>query len=127
MRDPAVLVVDDDILIEQFIREALEEAGHDVVSTNSATEALHLLADRGREWSGLVTDINLGRGAPCGWDIAKAARTVSAAVPVIYVSGDSSHQWTILGVPLSIMVDKPFAPSRLIVALADLLNARTRF
>lgn len=121
-----MLVVDDDALIEQFIRQALEDAGYRVVPTNSGLEALQLLAESDGEWAGVVTDINLGDGAPSGWDIARQARTVSPTVPVIYISGDSSHQWTVHGVPLSIMVSKPFAPSRVVVALADLLNARAR-
>jgi CheY-like chemotaxis protein len=124
LREPSVLVVDDEVLVEMLIRDALEAAGYSVISTCSAAEALQLLENADHHWAGVVTDINLGEGAPLGWDIARRAREVTPAVPVIYVSADSSQQWTAQGVPLSIMISKPFAPSRVVVALADLLNAR---
>ena len=124
MREPSVLVVDDEELVGQLICDALEDAGCDVICTASGAEALNLLSAGAHEWAGVVTDINLGRGAPRGWDVARAARQATPAIAVIYVSGDSSHEWPVQGVPLSIMISKPFTPSRVVVALADLLNGR---
>lgn len=125
MSEPCVLVVDDEPLVGDLIREALETAGYAVVSADSGVEALALLASGGRAWAALVTDINLGSASPLGWEVARRARSVSASLPVIYVSGDSSHDWAVQGVPMSIMISKPFTPSRVVVALADLLNAKT--
>lgn len=124
MHEHSILVVDDDALVEQLIGDALEDAGYSVVSTNVGAEALRLLANADQQWAGIVTDVNLGAGSPLGWEIARRTREVAAGLAVIYVSGDSSHQWTVQGVPLSVMIDKPFAPSRVVVALAHLLNAR---
>jgi CheY-like chemotaxis protein len=124
LREPSVLVVDDEELVGQLICDALEDAGYDVVYTESGLEAVALLASEGREWAGVVTDINLGRASPRGWDVARSARQATPAIAVIYVSGDSSHEWAVQGVPLSVMISKPFTASRVVVALADLLNAR---
>lgn len=124
MHEHSILVVDDDALVEQLIGDALKDAGYSVVSTNVGAEALRLLANADQQWAGIVTDVNLGAGSPLGWEIARRAREVAAGLAVIYISGDSSHQWMVQGVPLSVMIDKPFAPSRVVVALADLLNAR---
>lgn len=125
MREPSVLVVDDEPLVEDLMRCALEDAGYSVVSAHCGAEAVRLLSGPDQHWAGVVTDINLGAGSPPGWEVARRAREVAPSLPVIYVSGDSSHQWTVEGVPLSVMICKPFAPSRIVVALADLLNARS--
>jgi hypothetical protein len=43
-------------------------------------------------------------------------------LPVIYMTGDSGADWAINGVPNSILVLKPFAPTQIISALGQLLN-----
>ena len=44
-------------------------------------------------------------------------------MPVVYMSGDSSPEWSAKGVPTSLMVAKPFAPAQIITAVSTLLNA----
>jgi two-component system, cell cycle response regulator CpdR len=44
---------------------------------------------------------------------------------VVYISGDSAHDWTSRGVPRSMLVQKPLAPAQLITAVATLINAQT--
>jgi hypothetical protein len=39
------------------------------------------------------------------------------------MSGDSSDDWGSKGVPNSIMLEKPFAPAQLVIAVSQLLNA----
>jgi hypothetical protein len=41
---------------------------------------------------------------------------------VIYLSGDSAHEWTAQGVPGSVMLQKPFVMAQLITAITTLLN-----
>ncbi|WP_374989954.1 response regulator [Rhizobium sp. TH2] len=74
------------------------------------------------EISALVTDINLGSG-PSGWDVARRAREARPDLPVVYVSGQHSAEWTVHGVPNSIMISKPYVPALLVTAIATLLNA----
>ncbi|MGE5500489.1 MAG: response regulator, partial [Ignavibacteriales bacterium] len=69
----------------------------------------------------LVTDVNLGRGES-GWDVARHGRELVAGLPVVYVSGDSGHDWQARGVPGSILVQKPFAPAQIVTAVATVLN-----
>jgi hypothetical protein len=54
--------------------------------------------------------------------VGKRAREVTSGIPVIYMSGDSIHEWSANGVPESIMLQKPFVIAQLISALATLLN-----
>jgi CheY-like chemotaxis protein len=69
----------------------------------------------------VITDINL-RGRLTGWDVAKRARELDPAIPVIYMTGDAADQWASLGVPNSLLLNKPFAPAQIVTAVAQLLN-----
>jgi CheY-like chemotaxis protein len=56
------------------------------------------------------------------WAIAKRAREINPDLAVIYMTGDSGHEYASNGVPSSILLAKPFAPAQLIAAVAQLLN-----
>ena len=66
-------------------------------------------------------DVNIGK-PPNGWVVARRAREVSATMPVIYMTGDSGHEWASQGVPNSLVLIKPFAPAQLVTAVSSLLN-----
>ena len=125
MRELPVLVVEDEVLIEVLIRDGLTDAGYRVEAESAPADAIARLERQDCEWAGLVTDINLGPNCLTGWDIARRARELCPALPVVYVSGDSAHDWTSQGVPQSVMIPKPFATGQIVVALAELQNART--
>jgi DNA-binding response OmpR family regulator len=120
---PAILVVEDEPLIADLVQGALEDAGFAVTMTSDDADAMaQLEADSGRDFVGLVTDVNLGRERD-GWDVARRARELSPAIAVVYCSGASAHDWTAKGVPNSVILPKPFAPAQLVVALSNLMNA----
>lgn len=119
---PVVIVVDDEVLILELIQTALEDGGYVVRGVTTAAEAIALLEmDRARDLNGLVTDVNL-EGRVSGWDVAARARELRPDLPVVYVTGDSSHEWASRGVPGSVIISKPFAPAQIVVALASLAN-----
>lgn len=68
----------------------------------------------------MVTDINLGAGASTGWAVGQHARELNPEMPIVYVTGDSAHEWPSPGVPHSVVLPKPFAPADLVVAMAGL-------
>jgi DNA-binding response OmpR family regulator len=118
---PIVLVIEDDQLIQSIVEDALIEGGFELVIVSSG----ELLDRSHRKYRALVTDINLGRDKMEGWDVARYAREMDPAVPVVYMSGDSAEDWGSKGVPNSIMLAKPFAPAQLVTAVSQLLNAGT--
>jgi len=118
---PRVLLADDEILIRDLVQEALEEAGFAVEVAAAGDEAVESLRAAEGDFRALVTDINFG-GEPTGWQVATLARELNPSMGVVYMTGDSAHEWTSQGVPLSTVVTKPFAPSQIVVALAALLN-----
>lgn len=116
-----ILYVEDEVLLQEVLIDALTEAGYEVHAVTTAAEGVEVLQSRSGELRGLITDINLGSGAD-GWDVARQARELINSLPVIYVSGASHHDWTSKGVPESVMIAKPFAPAQIVVAISGLLN-----
>jgi CheY-like chemotaxis protein len=116
-----VLVVEDEPLLLYMLADTLEEAGFSVSAVSSGDDALACLETADQNQA-LVTDINLGRRQLTGWDIARRAREHDPRMPVVYVTGDSAHHWTTLGVPNSILISKPFAHQEVVTALAKTIS-----
>ena len=122
---PTILVVEDDHLIQSVVEEALKDGGFEIDIASSAKQATEKLDVAGGKYRALVTDINLGPDNVDGWEIARHAREIDPAFPVVYMSGDSAEDWASKGVPNSIMLSKPFAPAQLVTAVSQLLNGGT--
>lgn len=118
--DALVLLVEDEALIRMFLEDTLADAGFGVAAASNGHQALAELEAGAARFRAVVTDIRLGRG-PDGWEIARTARQSVPKMPVLYVSGDSAHEWTVRGVPYSLMVAKPFVETQIITALSTLL------
>ena len=80
-----------------------------------------LLKGKVTNYRALVTDINL-RGRMTGWEVAKQAREIDPAFPIVYMTGAAADDWASHGVPNSILLVKPFAPAQLVTAVSQLLN-----
>ena len=118
----AVLVVEDDALVQGMVDEALSEGGFGPQIVSSGEEAIALLqGDESNNWRALITDINLS-GSLTGWDVAKRARELLSDLPVIYMTGAAADQWPSHGVPNSVLLQKPFAPAQVVTAVSQLLN-----
>jgi DNA-binding response OmpR family regulator len=121
---PVILIVEDDEAIQSLVEEALSDGGFEPAVAASGEEAVTLLKGRTSEYRALVTDINL-RGKMDRWEVAQQARQIDPEFPIVYMSGKSAADWASKGVPNSIMLEKPFAPAQLVVAVANLLNTGT--
>jgi len=120
---PSVLAVDDEVLVLDLLQSALEDGGFQVISALGGDEAIAALEmNRARDICAVITDVNLGRGKS-GWDVGQRARELNPGLPVIYISGDSAHDWSSRGVPKSVLVQKPFATAQIVTAVAGLINA----
>ena len=121
--DPSILIllVEDEELIRMNLEEELAEAGFEVVVAANGVEAMAELGIDATRFRAVLTDIKIG-GDLDGWDVARHARELKPEIPVIYISGDSVHEWPVKGVPSSVMVAKPFATAQIITAVSMLLN-----
>ena len=118
---PVVLVIEDDETIQGIVEDALDEGGFEMAVAATGEEAITLIKGRQAHYRALVTDINL-LGRIDGWEIARAAREVDPAFPIVYMTGAAADEWASRGVPNSILLTKPFAPAQLVTAISNLLN-----
>ena len=116
-----LFLVEDEILIQQMLEDALTDAGFTIVIASNGIDAMTELGDDATRFRGIITDIRIGDG-PNGWDVAQRARELVHDMPIVYMSGDSGHEWTSKGVPNSVMIGKPFATAQVVTAVATLLN-----
>jgi DNA-binding response OmpR family regulator len=116
-----ILFVDDEPLIFETVKEALEDGGFTVRPEHTVDGAMHALEECGRQLAGVITDVNLGSKIT-GWEIAKRARELRPEMPIVYTSGYTAGDWSAQGVPHSTMVPKPYAPAQIVTAISALIN-----
>jgi CheY-like chemotaxis protein len=117
-----VLIAEDEAEIRSILEIAFEDGRFDVVLVATGEQAIEALDAQGEALRAVVTDIKLG-GSTSGWDVARHARELKADMPVVYMTGSEGKDWPSLGVPNSILISKPFAPSQVLTAVSQLLNA----
>jgi DNA-binding response OmpR family regulator len=116
-----LLLVEDDASVQGLLTAELTEAGFEIVAVSDGTRALAELKADATRFCAVITDIKLGRG-PDGWDLGHRARELVSDMPVIYMTADSTHEWSSKGVPNSVVIAKPFAPAQLVTAISMLIN-----
>lgn len=121
---PVILVVEDEPLLQQVVKDTLDAGGFETAIVASGDEAVTLLRENEGKYRALVTDINLKKKMD-GWEVAQHAREIAPDFPVVYMSGAAAADWTSKGVPNSIMLAKPFAPAQLLTAVSNVLNNAT--
>jgi CheY-like chemotaxis protein len=115
-----VLIAEDEAAIRDVLQASFEDGGFGVVLASSGEEAMAAL-EANRELRALVTDIKL-ESKVTGWDVARQGRELNPNLPVVYVTASETHDWASLGVPNSVLIEKPFAPAQVLTAVAQLLN-----
>jgi CheY-like chemotaxis protein len=116
-----VLIVEDDVLIQLELEATLHDGGYSTEAETSGEAAIAKL-EATPAIRALITDINL-ISEVTGWDVARRARELFPDLPVIYVTSVAAEEWTSQGVPKSILISKPFAPTQITTAISQLLNA----
>jgi CheY-like chemotaxis protein len=116
-----VLVVEDEA-IRHVLEAALTDGGYAVAGATTGDEAIAMLNADEADYGALITDIDLP-GEFSGWDVARRAREINGAMPVMYISGASAHDWALQGVPNSQIMPKPFAVAQVLTSISQLINA----
>jgi CheY-like chemotaxis protein len=115
-----VLIAEDEAAIRDVLEASFEDGGFGVVLASSGEEAMAAL-EANRELRALVTDIKL-ESKVTGWDVARHGRELNPNLPVVYLTASETHDWASLGVPNSVLIEKPFAPAQVLTAVSQLLN-----
>lgn len=116
----AVLVVDDERPILALVGLALQDYGYSVFTAADGNLAFEALETVPLDVAGLITDIDLGNG-PDGWAVARAARRLRPDIAVVYITGESRAGWRQHGVIGSVLIQKPFTPDQIALAIHALL------
>ena len=120
---PVILVVEDDPPIQIILEDALADGGFEPAITASGEEAVTMLTGQKGKYHALVIDIIL-LGRLDGWEVAKRAREIDPAFPVLYITAAHADRWPSLGVPNSGLLTKPFAPAQLVTAVSSVVAHR---
>jgi DNA-binding response OmpR family regulator len=121
VRPRRVLVVEDDHRVCELLKELLEDEDFDVHCTRNDKEAYQVLREP-RSFDCMVLDVNLGSGTT-GYDVARLARGIDPAVPVVFVSGQTTEaSFRRNGVAGSLFLAKPFEPLDLLAAVRKLVG-----
>src|SRR5690349_2482299 len=118
MTDPVrILVAEDELVLQDFVEDALSEGGFEAEVARSGDEAFSLFKDNPRNYRALLTDIGIGAGLN-GWTLARKVREIDPDFPIVYMTGSHAEDWKAQGVPNSVLIEKPFAPAQLLTAIA---------
>jgi len=103
-----LLVVEDDDIVRMLMVDVLDELGYETLEADCASAALKILQDPGKALALLMTDVGLPDMR--GEELAKQARAVRPALPVLFASGYAES----LDVPEGMhMIGKPFSIEQL--------------
>jgi CheY-like chemotaxis protein len=121
MAQDQVLLVDDDVLLLLALEAGLHDGGYQVARALDGIQAELLLDAEQHHIRAVITDIRMP-GPFDGWDVARRARELIPDIPVIYITGDSGHNWQKNRVSGSLLFEKPFSADELISAVKKLLS-----
>jgi len=118
-----ILVIDDEIPIQRFLKPALTAAGYDVVIAGTAREALRLAATSAPD----LIVLDLGLPDRDGKEVLTDVRAFSA-VPIIILSARDREQEKIAALDLGAddYVEKPFAIGELMARVRTALRHAAR-
>ena len=113
----SILVVDDESVLRELVRQVLSARGYSVVTSESAEAALQWLRARKTKINLLLTDVVLP--GMSGADLSREARRIDPSMQVLYMSGyPDVHQRSQMSSPatdavLSPTIMKPFTSTSL--------------
>lgn len=129
-----ILVLEDDQVLAERLREDLQGRGHDVTLARNAKEAGQYFVQDGADL--ILTDIFMEQGTASATDggvslVNRVRKIVGSSVPIIAMSGSfgggADHQIksTMKTVGVDVMLAKPFLPQELSNLIDELLGNYT--
>ena len=119
-----VLLVEDDDDNRELMAEVLAASGYEVLSAASGQDGLRTLSEHSVDV--VVTDVGMpGMG---GLEMAKAAKAIAPAVPVVIVTGWAERDdiTRARGRDVDAVLIKPVDPDALTQAVSDVARGRGR-
>ena len=119
-----VLLIEDDDDNRELMSEVLASAGFRVMSAAGGAEGLRALAENSIDV--VVTDVGMpGMG---GLEVARAAKKIAPAVPVVVVTGWAEREdiTSARGRDVDAVLIKPVDPDALAATVSEVVHSRAR-
>jgi DNA-binding NtrC family response regulator len=118
-----ILVVDDEAIMRDSLRDWLTDAGYDVLTAGNGTEALELI---GKEKPGVAV-IDLVLPGSDGLDLLRKAKQVLPSIQVIIITAYSSVHTAIAAIKEGAYdyIEKPFSPEKVELLIAKLVERQS--
>ena len=107
---PAILLVDDDVLLLALTAELLSGLGYGVRTARDGNEALTILENR-HAVDLLVTDVQMP--GLHGFELARRAKALKPTLAVLYCTGHPEAVADEMGPALGLILSKPISAERL--------------
>lgn len=123
----AILVVDDDEFLVEFVRLLLVRGGYSVLTAQNGEEAWNLILANRHEIRLLLTDIVMPNSFD-GFELADRVRKHQPDLPILLMTGASLHEYPsealVAWEPM--LLRKPFTPDQLLTFVKENLEAAHR-
>ena len=118
-----ILLAEDEESLRRLTARMLETRGYEVIAAGTATEAVRIAEEQGREIDLLLTDLIMPELS--GGELAKQVRTVAPGVRVLFMSGYADDVMTSKGAlePGAPFLEKPFSAHGLAAKVRETLDA----
>ncbi len=118
-----VLVVDDEVIMRESLRDWLTDAGHDVLTAEDATQALELI----QKENPAVAVIDLVLPGTDGVELLKKAKKISPNLQVIIITAYGSVPTAITAIKEGAYdyIEKPFVPSKVELLIDKLIERQS--
>ncbi len=126
-RSTAILVVDDDEFILEFVRLLLARAGYLVLTAQNGEEAWALIKGDEHDIRLLLTDIVMPDSFD-GFELAARVRKHQPDLPILLMTGAALHEYppAVLLTWEPMLLRKPFSPDRLLTFVQENLDGGNR-
>lgn len=114
-----ILVIDDEAPLRDFMARALAGAGYSVATASDGREGV--AAAQANPPDLVVVDVNLPHLDGYGVLAQLRACESTAAVPVVFCSGDCRHREVVRALGAQAFLGKPFSPSALLTLVSGAL------
>lgn len=115
-----ICLVEDEVNLNNLIKNYLEHAGYEVISLYNGEDALTHVSGDIHLW---ILDIMLG-GNISGYDVIKSIREKNNNVPVIFTSARDQDLDRIIGLELGSddYITKPYSPKELVLRVNNIIK-----
>lgn len=123
LRTPTILIVEDNEVVSEFLRSALQAYGYKTLLAATPDQAVEHCRREAKAIDALIADVRLGGFQ--GFETAQTLRQICPGMKIVYTSGypyDHLVRAGLLPADLgsSMFLQKPFVPSELLALLKSL-------